>query len=76
MTEERNKVSAESCHCVRCGECGGSGNIWVDFNGRYLGNHRSDDLDEMEQCEECGGSGITEVCERGQLLEEIDHEIL
>jgi len=38
------------------------GNIWLDFRGHYLGNHRSDDLDEMEVCDECGGSGTSEMC--------------
>ncbi len=70
------KVEAEPCRCVPCGDCGGSGNIWVDFNGRYLGNHRCDDLDEMEPCGTCGGSGIVERCDRCQLLEEMDHEDL
>jgi len=65
-------IESEPCTCVRCGECGGSGTIWLDFNGRYLGNRRCDDLDEMETCEECGGSGIVEVCARCQLLIEMD----
>lgn len=68
------QVQAEPCHCVRCGECGGSGNIWLDFKGQYLGNHRCDDLDEMEMCEGCGGSGIIETCDRCQLLEDMDHD--
>ena len=51
-----------ACECVRCVACGGSGTIWLDMKGRYLGNHRCDDLDEMDMCEDCGGIGITEVC--------------
>ena len=56
-----------ACECVSCGACGGSGNVWYafpgpDLGGEYLGNHRCDDLDEMDTCEECGGSGITETC--------------
>lgn len=51
-----------ACECVRCGACGGTGTIWVDFAGRYLGNRRCDDLDQPEPCEDCGGSGITEAC--------------
>jgi len=74
MTDAMRKVAAEPCACRRCYECGGSGNTWVDFKGRYLGNHRSDDLDEMEMCEQCGGRGIVEVCDRCQLLEEMDHD--
>lgn len=58
---------SDRCECVRCSQCDGSGNVWFEFpgppRGRYLGRHRSDDLDEMETCEECGGSGIVETCE-------------
>lgn len=50
------------CTCVPCSYCDGTGSIWLDFAGRYLGNHRSDDLDQCEPCEECGGSGTSEVC--------------
>lgn len=73
MTDEMKKVAAEPCHCVRCDDCRGSGTIWVDWRGRYLGNHCSDDLDEPEQCENCGGRGIVEVCPRCELLEDMDH---
>lgn len=72
MTEEMKRVAAEPCHCVSCGDCGGSGSIWVDFKGRYLGNYRSDDFDEMEPCDTCGGSGTSETCDRCQLLEEME----
>lgn len=51
-----------ACQCTRCPECSGSGTVWFAFGGKYLGKHRSDDLDEMGPCEECGGSGVTEVC--------------
>ena len=51
-----------ACECVRCGSCGGTGTIWLDMNGRYLGNHRCGDLDEMDTCEDCGGSGVSETC--------------
>lgn len=67
------KVSAEPCTCVRCSACDGTGSYWVDIGGRYIGSHRSDDLSEMEYCEECS-DGIVEVCDRCQLLEEMDHE--
>lgn len=53
----------KECTCVSCNACGGSGNIWLDFKGRYLGNHRNDDLDQMETCDECHGMGLSEVCE-------------
>lgn len=56
-----------ACECVSCGECGGTGTVWFSFHGpdrggKYLGNHRCDDLDETDSCPECGGSGITEAC--------------
>ena len=72
MTEEAKKVSAEECRCVRCGDCGGGGTIYLDWRGNYLGSHRSDDMDEPEPCEQCGGSGIVETCSRCQLLEDMD----
>lgn len=52
-----------TCSCIPCGECGGSGNVWLSFTGKYLGNHRCDDLDELETCAECHGSGIDEMCD-------------
>jgi hypothetical protein len=50
------------CQCVLCGECMGSGSVWVSFSGDYLGSGRCDDLDTLETCETCEGSGITERC--------------
>lgn len=60
-----------SCECVICGACGGKGNVWYafpgpDLGGEYLGDHRCDDLDEMDTCQECGGSGICETCYKCQ----------
>jgi len=51
-----------ACECVLCAACDGSGSIWVDFGGRYLGNRRCDDLDQLEPCGGCGGSGVSETC--------------
>jgi hypothetical protein len=51
-----------ACECVRCGDCNGSGNVWFDMFGEYVGQAHCDDLDVLETCEHCGGSGITEVC--------------
>lgn len=66
-----------ACECVKCGTCGGSGNVWFAFPGpdragEFLGNRRCDDLDEMDTCPDCGGSGITEACHecQSQLEEE------
>ena len=60
-----------ACECVSCPECGGSGTVWWTFGyKKFLGNHRCDDLDEMETCEECGGSGISWMCPECQEKEE------
>jgi hypothetical protein len=65
-----------ACACVACEECGGSGHVWRSFSGKYLGNHRCDDLDELETCEECHGSGITEMCDGCQTkLEQDEGEV-
>jgi hypothetical protein len=53
-------VPESGCQCVSCSECGGSGRIWLDVFGNYLGNRRCDDLDEMETCMECSGSGLAD----------------
>jgi RecJ-like exonuclease len=70
--------STKPCSCVRCAACDGSGTIWLDMNGRYLGNRRCDDLDEMERCDECDGSGIVEECDRcqtlGQMGDDLEYE--
>lgn len=51
------------CKCVSCGDCNGTGTIWVSMSGEYLGNNRCDDFDELESCDECGGSGVIEYCD-------------
>jgi hypothetical protein len=63
-----------TCKCVVCPECEGSGNVWRSFSGKYLGNHRCDDLDELETCEECRGSGVAEICDECQMAEELELE--
>jgi hypothetical protein len=51
------------CSCIICPDCNGSGSVWHDWRGRYLGRSRCDDLDELETCMACRGSGYTEQCE-------------
>ena len=51
------------CTCVNCASCRGTGNVWFTFDGQYLGNCRSDDLDKLERCENCSGSGVAEECD-------------
>jgi hypothetical protein len=46
----------------------------TDRGGKYLGNHRSDDLDELDTCMECDGSGIVETCGECQAAEDFDHD--
>ncbi len=55
------KLEAEPCRCVTCPDCRGS--------GRWGG-----DVVDWEVCETCGGLGVVEVCDRCQLLEDMDHE--
>ena len=80
MTQEAKRVAEKPCQCVSCPECGGSGTVWFAFpgpdrGGEYLGNHRSDDLDEMEMCPHCGGRGIVEACDRCAELEEMEQDL-
>ena len=71
--EARRKISEEPCRCIVCDACGGTGSVWRAFDGTYLGNHRSDDMDELERCEECD-HGIVEICARCEALCEFDNE--
>ena len=69
-----------ACECVSCADCGGTGNVWFSFpgpdrGGEYLGNHRSDDLDEMDTCMRCGGSGTIEVCYECQSAQDEDERL-
>lgn len=78
MSETREtiaKIDAEPCACVRCGDCGGSGSYYVDHRGHFLGQHRSDDMDDLEYCDGCGGSGIVEVCSRCELLRDLEYDL-
>ena len=62
-------VAKTPCTCVLCGECGGTGNVWRNYDPLGAG---MDDLSELESCD-CHG-GIVEVCERCQLLEEMEQD--
>lgn len=59
-------IEAEPCTCVSCGMCGGSGNIRFD--------DPDSPFDELETCDECWGSGITEPCDRCQLLTDMEYD--
>ena len=74
MTDEMKKVAAEICHCVSCQDCDGQGHYYVDLRGQYIGANRCDDLSDSETCDGCGGSGLSETCDRCQLLEEMDQD--
>ena len=72
MQKAMDALNAKPCECVPCHECRGSGNIWIDWRGRYLGNSRCDDMDELETCDTCGGHRIVEMCDRCGELYELD----
>lgn len=63
MSAEMEKVSAEPCRCVICDSCNGKGYL------RYSNNQFDDD--DTEPCDDCS-CGISQVCDRCQLLEEMD----
>lgn len=69
------QLEGEPCECVSCSSCGGSGNVWFSLGGRYLGNHRCDDLDELETCEECRGSGTIETFDRCAMLDDYEMDL-
>jgi ssDNA-binding Zn-finger/Zn-ribbon topoisomerase 1 len=50
------------CECVFCPECNGTGNVWFNYHGKYLGKRRFDDMDELETCPNCNGKGIIQYC--------------
>lgn len=60
------ELMARPCGCVRCGGCGGSGRMTVPALG-----YPEDDL---ESCDECRGIGLSEVCDRCNDLEELEHD--
>lgn len=53
------------CRCVRCGDCGGSGQTRV----KAL-EYEYPEWD-LETCSTCGGTGIVEKCVPCQLREEL-----
>ena len=65
MTEAMKKVCAEPCLCVTCTYCNGTGYI------RYTPLDQFND--ETEPCDSCSG-GVSEVCDRCQLLTEMEHD--
>ncbi len=63
----RDEIAARPCECVSCGDCRGTGTMWIpDRMG--LG------MDEPEQCDTCDGTGVTEVCDRCADLYEAFHD--
>jgi len=59
-----------ACTCKPCPECGGTGDVWISFDGEYLGRYRCDDLDELDVCPECDGSGLFEMCDECMMAED------
>jgi len=76
MRDALKLLYAKPCTCVSCGDCGGSGNIWInsDGAGRFIGMGHWDDLSELEPCESCRG-GIIETCERCMEIEELEQQL-
>ena len=66
--DQRAALLREPCTCVSCGDCRGTGTWEVPSLGypEY----------ELESCDTCGGSGILDVCERCQMLDELEHDEL
>ena len=62
------QVEKEVCHCIRCGECMGSGSIRVDCDGWPEW--------DLETCETCGGDGVAELCDRCILLRDLDYDLM
>ena len=62
--EEKERVEKEPCRCVICAVCDGTGQMIID--------HSLDGV-ELDHCDYCNG-GITEVCDRCQLLDDMDHD--
>lgn len=65
------KLESEPCRCVRCSDCGGSGTIYFDLRGHYVGKHMTDDMDDPEPCDMCSG-GIVETCDPCDALDDYD----
>jgi hypothetical protein len=52
-----------ACRCHLCSACEGTGTVFVDWRGRFVAVHASDDLDERETCQQCRGSGVEVLCD-------------
>ena len=60
----REGLIAAPCGCVSCATCRGTGDVWTP-------SPINPPFDEPEPCSDCRG-GITDICDRCQLLEEMD----
>jgi hypothetical protein len=67
------RLEAEPCECVSCGDCGGTGTVYYDIGGNYVGEHMHDDMDSPESCDMCSG-GTVDECDRCILLNDYDRE--
>lgn len=66
LAEEKARLNAQPCTCVRCGLC--NGNRTVRVQGLNM------PFDDLDTCPECHGEGVVEVCGRCRDLEEIEHD--
>ena len=62
----------ETCECIPCPECNGSGYIWV--SGDRSGPERFDDDGDFESCPLCGGDGLYFYCLKCQLEEDMEED--
>lgn len=67
------KLESEPCECVSCGDCGGSGTMWLDMAGHVV-TCMVDDTDSPESCDMCS-NGTVEECERCAALNDYDRSI-
>lgn len=71
------KQPAKECTCEECHVCKGSGNLWFNWRGVFIGASRTSDHDEMETCDNCHGRGIEALCDfcAEELYEEENSEV-
>lgn len=56
----------DSCRCVNCADCRGSGREWTIDDWSWL--------EQFEPCLGCDGSGIVEECDHCALVRELEED--
>ncbi len=70
--EDFARVQAEPCLCKPCGECNGTGNIWLAIGVKHPGNYYAEGLDRAEQRRLA--RDITRMIQDGIVIETWDTE--